>query len=364
MGPFAERRHRLARSLSEESLHGFLVTSPVNVTYLAGFTGDSSYLLVGKTETLLVSDGRYAEQLQEECPGLKVHIRAPGQRITEVTGGVIDKLGWRQVGFESNQLTVAEYTKFQEVLPTVAWKPAADTIEKFRIRKDESEIAQLKEAIGLAERAFARFRVSIQPDDTEKQLGDRLEMYLREEGARCGSFPSIVAVGARAALPHAPLSNTKAMDGELILVDWGASGRLYKSDLTRVLAKRTILPKLSQAYEVVLQAQARAIRKIRPGLKAREIDAEARCALEEAGFGEFFSHSLGHGIGLELHEAPSLRPQSETVLEPGMVFTVEPGVYLKGWGGIRIEDDVLVTPDGCEVLTSVTRELQALACDF
>jgi Xaa-Pro aminopeptidase len=230
-------------------------------------------------------------------------------------------------------------------------------VEKLRIRKDASEIAAIREAISIAEKAFARWSASLRPADTEKQLGDRIEMLIREEGGKCSSFPPIVGVGARAALPHAPLGGTRLDEGELVLVDWGAKGRFYMSDLTRVLANRKISPKLAEVHAAVCRAQSRAIARICPGAVAQDIDAEARAALNEVGLAEFFTHGLGHGFGLEIHEAPFLRPNSPVVLEPGMVVTVEPGVYLPDWGGVRIEDDVLVTPNGCQVLTSLSREL-------
>ena len=356
MDHVARRREQVARFLTNAQLDGLLVTRAVNVTYLTGFTGDSSYLLAGRDRVLLVSDGRYEQQIREECPGLPAHIRPPAVRLPAATAGVLGQLGWRQVGFEAAHLSVAEFGQFRDALPAVEWKPCEDVVEGLRQCKDESEIAAIREAIGMAERAFTRFRAGLRPDDTEKQLGDRLEMLLRDEGARCGSFPAIVGVGERAALPHAPLTRRRVGEGTLLLVDWGANGGLYQSDLTRVLAVRRIAPQLEQVYEVVMQAQARAIQRIRPGVQAQAIDAEARSALEEAGFGDFFSHGLGHGIGLEVHEAPWLRPGSATVLKPGMVVTVEPGVYIPGWGGVRLEDDVLVTEDGSEVLTRVPKK--------
>src|SRR5262249_398882 len=173
------------------------------------------------------------------------------------------------------------------------------------------------------------------------------------------SFPSIVAVGDRAALPHAPPTDRTVAEGELLLVDWGASGHFYKSDLTRTFATRTISPKLEAVYAVVAKPHQPPIGRIRPGVKAGDGDTEARTVIAEAGFGDL-SHGLGHGIGLQVHEAPALRPNSEAILQPGMVMTVEPGIYLPGWGGVRIEDDVLVTSDGCEVLTHVGRDLATL----
>ncbi len=360
----AQRREQIVRFLHEKDLDGFLVSHGVNVTYLTGFSGDSSYLLVGRDRLLLVTDGRYTQQLSEECPGLPLHVRPPAVRLPAATIEALGKLGWRKIGFEAAHLTVGEFTKYKEGLPAADWCPCEETVENLRMRKDPSEIAQIREAIGFAERAFERFRRSLGSSDTEKQLGDRIEMMVREAGGHCTSFPPIVGVGERSALPHAPLGDRRLDSGEFVLVDWGASGRFYKSDLTRVIPTHSISPKLEELHEVVLCAQRRAIAKVRPGVKGHEVDAEARAALEEAGFGQFFNHGLGHGFGLEIHEGPSLRPNSDHVLEPGMVCTIEPGVYLPDWGGVRLEDDLLVTPDGCEVLTSVTKDLRVLSCEF
>jgi Xaa-Pro aminopeptidase len=245
-------------------------------------------------------------------------------------------------------------------------------VEQLRAIKDAHEIAQIREAIGFAQRAFAMFRAMLRPGDQEKELSDALEQYVRRAGGRCTSFPSIIAVGERAALPHAPPTDRAVGEADLLLVDWGASGRFYKSDLTRVLVPRKnsafcrtaggkeFLTKLDTVYRVVLQAQERALRAIRPGVVASDLDAEARAVISEAGFGQFFTHSLGHGIGLQVHEAPMLRANSNVALQPGMVVTIEPGIYLPGWGGVRIEDDVLVTLGGCEVLTSVPRDLASM----
>ncbi len=352
----ARRRQRLARQLRAEGVDAFLVTNPVNVTYLTGFTGDSSYLVLGRRHAVLVSDPRFTAQIEEECPGLDAHIRPPVQTVAQAAAVVLGKMRAGAVGFESAHLSVAELERFQGLVPAAAWKGGTDRVERLRARKDPSEIARIREAIAVAERAFAMFCAMLRPDDTEKDLADNLEMYIRRAGGAGSSFPSIIAVGERAALPHAPPTGRRVAEGEMLLVDWGASARLYKSDLTRVLATRKISAKLEKVYAVVLKAQERAIRAVRPGAKARDVDAEARTVIARAGFGPFFGHGLGHGLGLQVHEAPALRQNSEAVLAPGMVVTVEPGIYLPGWGGVRIEDDVLVTPDGCEVLTGVPKD--------
>jgi Xaa-Pro aminopeptidase len=222
----------------------------------------------------------------------------------------------------------------------------------------------MREAVAIAERAFTVFRSLLRPDDCEKDLADSLDGYVRRCGGLGCCFPPIVAVGERAALPHCPPTRRRVAESDLLLVDWGATGPgHYKSDLTRVLRTRTNPvssgpgPRLEEIHALVARAQQAAIAAVRPGVPAREVDGAARAVIAEAGYAEQFNHGLGHGIGLEVHEAPAVRPNSDTVLEPGMVFTIEPGVYLPGWGGVRIEDDVLVRPDGCEVLTHVPRSL-------
>jgi Xaa-Pro aminopeptidase len=372
--PFGRRQEQALRVLRDEGVDALLVTSPVNVTYLTGFTGDSSYLFLSPGRTLLVSDGRFTTQLSEECPGLELHIRPPSRTVQEAAGEVLAKLGPRAVGFESGQLTVADYETLQKGAPAVTWKAGRDRIERLRAVKDEGEVGQIREAIRIAERAFAMFRAMLQPADTEKALCDRLEEYVRRAGGGGTSFPSIVAVGARSALPHAPPTAKTVAESDLLLIDWGASGPLYKSDLTRILVTRKKSaffgppagdgPRLEEIHGVVLRARAEALRVLRPGVKAAEVDAAARSAIASAGHGDHFTHGLGHGIGLQIHEVPFFKPGNETVVRAGMVVTIEPGVYLPGWGGVRIEDDVLVTPDGCEVLTSIPRDLESLSVEW
>ncbi len=367
MDSFAQRRQRLVQTLAEEQLDALLLSQPVNVSYLTGFSGDSSYLILTRDKTILVSDGRFTTQLAEECPGLETYIRPPVQSLTEAAGTVLNKLAVQAVGFESGHLTVADHDALREAAKTAAWKPAKDRVEKLRQIKDAGEIAQLRQAIRLAERAFAMFRSFLRPEDTEKELTDALEMYIRRAGGKCGSFPCIVAVGERAALPHAPPTARRLDEADLVLVDWGASGAFYNSDLTRVLLTNNTFgvrgapspdaDKIQHVYDVVLRAQRRALEFLRPGVKAKDVDAAAREVIAQAGYGEQFTHSLGHGLGMQVHEAPFLKPGCEVAVEAGMVVTIEPGIYLPGWAGIRIEDDVLVTPDGCEVLTHLPRDL-------
>jgi Xaa-Pro aminopeptidase len=351
---FPARLERLRRLIQGQDLEGILITSPVHVRYLTGFRGDASYLLVGLERLLLVSDGRFTQQLQEECPEVPLHIRPPDVRLAQATAECVNLLGWRRVGFEARHISVAEWEEVRSQTPAVTWKPTQQVVESLRQRKDDSELAQIREAIRIAERAFQRFRHSLRPEDTEKDLVDRMETLLRSEGAAKSSFPMIVAVGERSALPHCPPSRRALGEAPMVLVDWGAEAGGYCSDLTRVLTRRTISPQLRQVWSAVQAARARALAQLRPGVAAEAVDAAARAALAEAGLAEYFPHALGHGIGMEVHESPRLGAKVSTLLEPGMVVTIEPGVYLPGWGGVRLEDDVAITADGCEVLSQLS----------
>lgn len=356
----ALRRERLRRQLISEGLDAFLITSTHNTTYLTGFTGDSTVLILTPSREMLVSDSRYTTQLADEAPDLSVHVRPPSQKLPEAVGEVLDKLGVRSVGFESHIVTVAELDLWKDLAPRVEWKPGTDRVERLRQIKDEQELKLIREAVNLAEGALRVVMSHFTPDTTEREIGALLEYHIRRMGGDGLAFPAIVGVGPNAALPHAPLSSATLGSGEMVLIDWGATGRLYKSDLTRVLATRRISPKLAEVYAVVAQAQQAAIAAVRPGAIGKDVDTAARKTIADAGYGDYFGHGLGHGFGLQIHEAPFLRPGSEVVLEPGMVVTIEPGIYIPGWGGVRIEDDLLVTPEGNEVLTRWPKELTSL----
>jgi Xaa-Pro aminopeptidase len=277
---------------------------------------------------------------------------------------VVESLGIERLAFEAGILTVAEHFRLRSALSGVSLLAVEGWVEALRQIKDDDEIAAIHAAVRFAERAFTMLRAGLREGDTEKEVADLLEGYLRHCGATAASFPPIVAVGARSALPHArPTTTTRIGQDDFVLIDWGAAGRPYKSDLTRVLVTGKVTSTFESIYRIVLLAQERGIAAIRPGVKAHLVDAEARSVIEEAGFGRFFDHGLGHGLGMDIHEGPRLRKGSDVTLEPGMVVTVEPGVYVPEWGGIRIEDDVLVTCDGCEVLSRVPKSLDSVCIE-
>ncbi|MFO0949448.1 MAG: Xaa-Pro peptidase family protein [Planctomycetota bacterium] len=355
---FSQRRDRLTKTLKKLGVQAFLVSHPVNVSYLTGFSGEDSYLVVSPEKSLLISDGRFTEQIEEECPGLDANIRRTGLTLPGAVGEFAKSSKIMSMAFESNAMTVAGWESLKESC-SVEWLGHSGGVEALRMVKDSDEIRQIREAIHVAERAFGILKASLRNESDEKTLADQLDGWIRQLGGKRCAFPSIVAVGSRAALPHAVPTSRQFQEAEFVLVDWGAKGEFYNSDLTRILATRKTSRKLAKVYEVVLRAQRHAIECIRPGVTGDAVDAAARSVIEAAGYGKYFTHSLGHGLGMEVHEAPSLRRGSKTVLCPGMVVTVEPGIYIRGWGGVRIEDDVLVTRDGHEVLSSLPTELEA-----
>jgi len=355
---FLRRRDKLRRVLKKAGADALLVTNFTNVTYLTGFTGEDSYLLVRRDGDVLLTDGRFETQLSEECPGLDLVIRPPGGKMTDTVEKTVRRAKLVRLAVEGDSMTLSAREAIAGKLPKLEFVITSGLVEELRQIKDKDEIARLRKAVWYAEKAFGVVRASLRPEATEKQVADDLEYQLRLFGATCSSFPTIVGVGLRAALPHAAVTARPLASSDFVLIDWGADEGLYKSDLTRVLVTGRISPKLERIYRVVLKAQLEGIAAIHPGATADEVDRAARSVIAEAGYGRFFGHGLGHGLGLEIHEAPRLAAGSQVVLQAGMVVTVEPGIYLPGWGGVRIEDDVLVSGDGHEVLTSVAKQLE------
>ena len=366
MAPYDRRRQDLARAVREAAFDGLLVAKPCNVSYLTGFTGDSSFCLVTPTRSILISDDRYRTQIENECPGLETHIRGHDKNTYQAVGEVATKLGLRDIGVEASGVTLEEFERLMGLCPSATLVGKSGFVEKSRAIKDDVEVTAIRRAIRVAEQGFAALRATMRPTDTEKELGDLLDSYVRRAGGDGMAFPPIVGVGDRSALPHSTLSQRRLDESPFVLVDWGARLGLYHSDLTRVLwspggpPRRSVESSLEKMYTVVLQAQTRAIAAVRPGVSVKEVDAAARGFIADSGYGDYFTHGLGHGIGLEVHEAPAVRSNSDDVLAAGMVLTIEPGIYLPGFAGVRIEDDILVTPDGAEILTSVPKDWRSL----
>ena len=358
MTNFAQRRSKLRSLLRKEGTDGLLVTNFTNVTYLTGFTGDDSFLLVTAKRDLMISDQRYTTQLEEECPDLEFEIRGPGKQMLPTVAEVLKKGKFKKLSVEAASMTLGLHAGLTEAAPACELVPSQGWVEELRMIKDRDEIARTRLACDQARRAFEVVRASLQPEMTELEVANELEYQARRFGAKGLSFPPIVAVGPRAALPHARPTPKQLSEADFTLIDWGVNEGLYMSDLTRLVVTGKISPKLRKVYGVVLKAQLAGIAAIRPGVTCEAVDQAARSVIAKAGFGKQFGHGLGHGTGLEIHEAPRLAQGQSVELAPGMIVTVEPGIYLPGWGGVRIEDDVLVTRDGHEVLTSVPKELE------
>lgn len=364
---FASRREKLRKLVRKASASSMLVTCPTNVSYLTGFTGDSSYLWISQDRYLLVSDGRFSQQLAEECPDMEVVIRKPNVSILKATVKVLRAEKPTSVLIEGDRVSKNDFDKLSSELKGVAFTTSSGVVESLREIKDRDELGLIRRAIEIAESGFLGLRKRLTDDSgasgtrnwSEKQVADALEGEMRSRGAISSSFRTIVGVGPRAALPHGTPSERRLCESPFVLIDWGAREGQYVSDLTRVLVTGALPPKIDRIYHTVLAAQEAGIRAIQPGALLSEIDNAARSVIARAGFGKFFTHSLGHGFGLQVHESIRMAKGQDRPLKVGMVVTVEPGIYLPGQGGVRIEDDVLVTRDGCRLLSTLPRDLES-----
>ena len=356
---YRKRQGLLRRRLADEQLDVLLVNAPVNLQYLTGFTGSSGLLLLGPEATLLVTDFRYASQAPEEV-GDAATVEIEAVNLWDRLGRITASRGRTRLGFDREGTTVRDAERIA-ALPGVAPVAVGPMVEHLRAVKDESELLALQEAIAVAEGALAAVLPTIHTGQTEIAVAARLEHELRNRGSEWHPFPTIVASGPRSALPHARSSERTIARGEWLLLDFGAKVRGYCADLTRtVVIGARADSRQQEVYEVVRKAQLRAREAIRAGMPGREADALARDVIEGAGFGAAFGHSLGHGIGLEVHEAPRLARTAETPLPEGAVVTIEPGIYLEGWGGIRLEDDVHLGAGGPRCLSNGRTELLEL----
>jgi Xaa-Pro aminopeptidase len=357
----SDRRPRrlaaLIAGLTSAHVDGLLVTSPANIRYLTGFSGSSALLFVTPRDTLFITDFRYQTQVRDEVGDLaQVTIESQSlwnglwQRLAQVQGVQV-------AGFESAHLIHRDFLRLMEAGSRWQWRPTLDLVETLRERKDEDEVSLISQAADIAVRALEPTLAAVRPGMSELEVAGILEKALRDEGSEGFPFPSIVATGPRSALPHARASSAIVREGDFLLLDFGAELHGYCADITRTVVVGASNEEQRMVYEVVRGANEEAARAIRPGMSGRDADAIARGYIEQRGFGDLFGHSLGHGVGLEVHEAPRLARTSENALAEGAVVTIEPGVYRPGWGGVRIEDDVVLDAAGPRILTRFTREL-------
>jgi Xaa-Pro aminopeptidase len=349
-----EKIQKLRSSFELSGIDGMLITSSYNRRYMTGFTGSAGVVLISAEKALFITDFRYTEQAAKQCEGYEIvkHTGAIPEEVAEQA----KQLGIKKLGFEEDHLTFSAFKAYEKAVEAEL-VPVSGTIEKLRLIKTESEIKIIKVAADIADAAFKHILDIIRPGVTELEISNELEFFMRKAGAVSSSFDIIVASGHRSALPHGVASDKVIEKGDFVTLDFGAYYKGYVSDITRTVAVGEPEDKLKEIYNIVLEAQERGMEGIKPGMSGKEADALTRDYISEKGYGEYFGHSTGHGIGLEVHEGPGLSFKSDVILEPGMVVTVEPGIYIPGLGGVRIEDDTLITKDHNETLTHSTKEL-------
>ena len=361
-----QRVQRLRAAFEAHGIDGLLVSQPESRYYLSGYTGhdlpprdSAGYLLIGSTQALLLTDPRTTEQAESEAPGFEVVTYPSGSRGPQAVAEAASRLGVRRLGFESIHLPYAIFEEIRRDLPgSVDLVPVAELVDGLRIVKDAQELRALQDAVDVLDRCLAHVLQHLQAGLTERQVARMVELYLIEH-ADGPSFPSIVASGPNASVPHAVPSDRRIQEGEVLKIDIGARASGYCSDMTRtVCLGQPRDQRLVELHALVLEAQQHAERGLRPGMTGREGDSLARDVIARAGYGQAFTHGLGHGIGLEVHEPPWVsQSRGDEVLRPGMVFSVEPGVYLPGWGGVRLEDLVVLEADGARVLCRSPKDL-------
>lgn len=355
------RQEALVRALEAEGLDALLVTARANIRYLTGFSGSAALVVVTRADVLLVTDFRYDEQARDEAGAvarIEVESTSVWERLFRELPS-LGTLGW--IGYEAHALTVKDADRFATVGKLWHWKATADLVERLRVSKDPAEVAAIKSAASLATEALGRTLATVVPGMTELEIAGTLEAALRRLGSEGHPFPTIVASGPRTALPHAHSSSRPVAAGEWLLLDFGAQVDGYCADVTRtVVVGRRADDRQRALYELVRAAQLRAREGVSAGMPGRDADALARDVIESRGFGAAFGHSLGHGLGLEVHEAPRLSRTNAEPLPAEAVVTIEPGVYIAGQGGVRIEDDVHLSRGGPVLLSDGLTELVEL----
>lgn len=352
------RIQRLRNAMAEIGLEALLITNFYNRRYMTGFTGTAGYALITQEKAVLYTDFRYRTQAPLQAKYYEVIEHLPN--LIDSVRQTLNELQVTRLGFEQNHLKFGTYQAYAEKLAGIELVPTADLVETLRMEKDESELQVMREAADLADRTFFHILTVLEPGLAEKDIALEIEIFLRKNGADSSSFDTIVASGERSALPHGVAGERRLGSNEFVKLDFGAYYKGYCSDITRTVLLGEPTAKHRQIYEIVLEAQLNVLDQLKPGMTGREADALARGVIAKYGFGDHFGHGTGHGLGLEIHEAPRLSVHSDTVLKPGMVVTVEPGIYLPDFGGVRIEDDVIITDSGIEVITKASKDFIVL----
>ena len=351
------RLQKLRAEMEQKSLPAALILNVDNASYLSGFTGSSAALLITPERALFITDSRYTVQAEQECPGFEITIAASGATYGQTAAEAVKRLELAEVGLEAEHVTLAQFEKLKSGLEGAELKPVEGLLAPLKQVKDAEEIARTRTACGIADRAFEYILTLLKPGVSEREIATELEYFMKKQGSEKEAFDTIVASGYRSAMPHGRASEKLLEAGDFITFDFGATVGGYHSDLTRTVVLGRATDEQRKVYGVVLEAQLAALDAIRSGVPGKDVDTVAREIIKGHGYGERFGHSLGHGLGRHVHDHPALAQTSSLVLASGMIVTVEPGVYIDGWGGVRIEDDVVVTEEGREILTHAPKEL-------
>ncbi|MGD0045481.1 MAG: Xaa-Pro peptidase family protein [Bryobacteraceae bacterium] len=355
---FRARRQKLADALAARGAGALLVSAAPNIRYLSGFTGDNAALLVLPGQAVLFTDPRFAIQAAQQVSCRVKICKGP---LMEGVAAALGKLGAVRIGYEAARMTCAAFQALESRLPMKAsLDPFPAMVEELRMIKSAAEIELIRRSVEINSRAFELAIRRVRPGMTERDLAAEIEYRMRRLGAERPSFETIVAAGRRSALPHAEPTAARLRHGDMVVVDMGAFCDGYASDMTRMLFLGTPGARVKRIYRAVLEAQLAGIDRVRAGVAAFQVDSAARRVLRAHGLDRAFVHSTGHGLGLEIHEPPRLGKRDKTILQPGMAVTIEPGVYLEDFGGIRIEDTVEVTETGCRILTPTSKELRVI----
>jgi Xaa-Pro aminopeptidase len=357
---FEQRRQAAAAQLASRKVDGLLVSSPASVRYLTGYTGSNGLVLLTPSESYFFTDPRYAidaASLFEADQSVVCRLHVAKKPLIQEAAGVIKRKKLKKIGFEPAWMHVEEHQELKKALPSGAsLLPAGGLVEGLRMVKSTAEIDKIRRSVLVNSEAYLRTMRRVHPGVREREIAAELDYQMRALGAEKPAFDTIVATGARSALPHAHPTSNRLAENELLLIDMGATLDGYTSDMTRVAFAGVPPKRIRQLYKAVAEAQLAAVDAVRAGATTKKVDGAARDVLKRHGLEREFLHSTGHGLGLEIHEAPRVAKKDKSKLQAGMVITIEPGAYLEGLGGVRIEDTVLVTATGCEVLTPTSKE--------
>ncbi|SKA81895.1 Xaa-Pro aminopeptidase [Caloramator quimbayensis] len=351
-----KRIARFRQQFETLGIDAALIISDVNRNYLTGFTGDESFAIITKNKAFFITDSRYTEQAKKQVKNFEI-IEYKPPSVQEYIKKIVLDNEIKRIGFEEDRISFSEYEKYKETLEGIELIKLNGAVENLRIIKDEEEIELISKAAQIADDAFLHILNFIKPNMTEKDVALELEFFMRQKGASKLSFDSIVASGNRSSLPHGVASDKVIEKGDFLTLDFGCIYEGYCSDMTRTIVIGKADDKQKEIYNIVLEANKEALEAIKPKMACCEIDKIARDIISNKGYGDRFGHGLGHGVGREIHEQPRLSAFSKAVLEKGMVVTDEPGIYIPEYGGVRIEDLVLVTEDGYKVLSKSSKEL-------